>query len=744
MQSLTWYMYRLRRMSPQELFYRAVQMSRARASQLAGPNAAAVPAWRAAPAANFIDSDSGVAAPAYIDRAERIIAGRYTLFDLDECELGCPPLWNRDPLTGIVAPLQHAATLDYRDERVVGNIKYLWEPNRHLHVPALAQAYALTGELRYASALRVHIESWLEQCPPDRGANWTSSLELAIRLINWSLAWQLLGGRETTMLGEESGRQLRSRWLESVYLQTRAITRKLSRFSSANNHLIGETAGVWIASLTWDYWPQMRRWGEHCKAILQEEMLKQNGEDGANCEQAFSYQQFVLDFGVLAGLAARAADRDFTAAYWQRLEMMIDFLACMMDVGGHVPMIGDADDGYVVALAARDTGLGPENAQGSQLPARASGPEPRAQSHAPRAPAFDNYRSLIATGAVLFGRSDLARKAARYDDKTRWLFGKAGAQQFDVLLATAPLRYTGTRAFTRAGYYLLGDRYETPDEVRMLIDAGPLGYLSIAAHGHADALSFVLSIGGEEVLIDPGTYAYHTSPEWRRYFRGTRAHNTVLVDDRDQSDQSGNFMWSRHANVRCLEFTDELPVQRFVGEHDGYRVLKDPLTHRREIQYEADSRTFTITDTLECAGTHTVRTHWHCAESLQPILTDQEICLDTGRHRIRIRAETAPQRVVSFRAGAADEGGWVSRGFGRKEPSTTIGWEAQIAGTAVFKTYICIEPAVSAALTAKAAGAASRYGAAGAHYPHESRQSESETAPPRNACSERESGTVPD
>jgi hypothetical protein len=387
--------------------------------------------------------------------------------------------------------------------------------------------------------------------------------------------------------------------------------------------------------------------------------LKQNAPDGANREQAFSYQQFVLDFGLLAGLAARSAHRDFSPAYWQRLEAMIDFLAAVMDAGGHVPMVGDADDGYAVRLAP---GAG-----------------------------FDNYRSLIATGAVLFERPDLARKAAYFDDKSRWLVGRDGDRKFSAYLASAPLRYTGLRAFPHAGYYLLGDRFETPDEVKLLVDAGPLGYLSIAAHGHADALSIALSVGGEEVLVDPGTYAYHTAPEWRRYFRSTRAHNTVQIDGRDQSDQSGNFMWSRHANARCVEFLDELPVQRFVGEHDGYGVLADPVLHRREIEYDAHARRFTIVDILECKGPHTVRLHWHCAEESQPVLTDAELCLHTQRYRVRIMADRPPQRVLSFHAGTSEEGGWISRSFGRKAPTTTVAWETAIDGATVLRTYICIE-----------------------------------------------------
>ena len=91
------------------------------------------------------------------------------------------------------------------------------------------------------------------------------------------------------------------------------IAGNLSRFSSANNHLIGEAAGVYVAASTWPLWPQMREWGERCRAILEEECHRQNAPDGGNREQAFGYQTFVLDFLLIAGLAARAPRRRFLA-----------------------------------------------------------------------------------------------------------------------------------------------------------------------------------------------------------------------------------------------------------------------------------------------------------------------------------------------------------------------------------------------------------------------------------------------
>lgn len=662
MQSLSWYLNRLGRMSAAELRYRAAQAARASVERLSPPDPAKVPEIEWVPqSAPFIQRSPSIDLAPYVARAERILAGRYALFHLDDCALGHPPQWNRDPLTGTVAPLAPAAALDYRDERLVGNIKYLWEPNRHLHLPALAQAYALTGSALYAEAVRTHIESWLDQCPPGRGANWCSSLELAIRLINWSIAWQLLGGYAAPIFAGPAGREFRDRWMRSVFLHVRAIARKLSRFSSANNHLIGETAGAYIASVTWNCWAQVRAWGLQCKEILAEEAIVQNAEDGGNREQAFSYQQFVLDFLLLAGLAARAAREDFPPDYWQRIERMMEFVSSMMDVAGHVPMIGDADDGYVVELDPHSS-----------------------------ASLNDHYRSLLATGAALFKRADFARKLGRIDDKTRWLIAAEDLADF-ARYANSGGPALARREFPQSGYYVLGSHFDTPDEVRMVVDAGPLGYLSIAAHGHADALSIVLNVGGEEVLIDPGTYCYHTEPEWRRYFRSTRAHNTVMIDGLDQSVQAGNFMWSKHAVARCLHFGDHGTTQRFLGEHDGYCALPEQVAHQREILYDTEARQFTITDILVGEGTHEARHHWHFAEHLQPVVSQCEIRVDTARHRIRIVPQTAPAVVQTFIGGSPEEGGWVSRRFGAKQPATTVEWCWAVKGRTIFATHIYIE-----------------------------------------------------
>src|SRR5688572_11736416 len=264
---------------------------------------------------------------------------------------------------------------------------------------------------------------------------------------------------------------------------------------------------------------------------------------------------------------------------------MIDFLASLTDVAGRMPMVGDADDGMVVKLAHE--------------------------------PGFSPHGSLIATGAVLFNRADLAAKAGALDGKTATLLGVEAVRRLAHLKVRGRHRFRPRQQFAESGYYLLGTAFDTPDEIRVLADAGPLGYLSIAAHGHADALSFLLSIGDREILVDPGTYSYHTDPAWRRYFRSTLAHNTVGIDGEDQSVQAGNFMWTRHAQARCIEFETGDDRQRFLGEHYGYQRLEDPVVHRREIVFDAQRKLIEVTDMIRCEREHRARRAWHFAEDCQ-------------------------------------------------------------------------------------------------------------------------------
>lgn len=656
--SLTWKLRRLSAMSGREIGYRVRQQMQAGWEQLGfhGPTPP-LPHVKAEGRAWVSVRPSQFDIATYRRAADEILAGRFAVFALPSVQLGFPPDWNRDPKSGTRAPLLFGKSINYRDEARVGDIKYLWEPSRHAQLVALAQAWHLSRDIRYARGCKTLLDSWFGQCPYPLGVHWTSSLEHSIRLLNWSFAWRLLGADESPLFQGAEGAEFRQRWLTNVYRHCHFIAGHFSRYSSANNHLLGELTGLFVASVTWPLWKRSARWRQSAQRELEREALRQNAADGVNKEQANWYHHEVADMMLIAGLVARANGHDFGAGYWNRLRAMLEYVASIMDVGGNVPNFGDADDAIIARL------------------------DPR--------PGIDVYRSLLATGAVVFDCAAFKAKAGAFDDKSRWLLGDAAAGSFDKLDATSaglPMR----RDFPDAGYYVLGDRFETDREVRIVADAGPLGYLSIAAHGHADALSFTLSAAGKELLIDPGTYAYHTQKRWRDYFRGTSAHNTVRVDRQDQSVGGGNFLWIKHAAARATAVERTEQTERWVAEHDGYTRLEDPVTHRRELQFHKDSSRLIVTDELVCNERHGVELFWHFAERCTVKCEGDVVTVVRGNVMLTMRTPQGLRCQVLQGWEAADPAGWISRSFDVRIPSPTVIMTGEISGTTRYVTELQI------------------------------------------------------
>ena len=657
MQKFVWYWNRLIRMSPAEVVYRLQKSGINKIQRRGFFTATNVPKAKYLNATHEDDySRSQINVEQYTEAADRILDGHLKIFALDDTKLGEMPNWNRDPFTGKEAPLEFGKSLDYRDQEQVGNIKYLWEPNRHLHLVTLAQAYKLSGSVKYLNGLRDQLQSWIDQCPYLRGPNWSSSLELGIRLINWSFVWRLIGGINSDVFKSEQGAEFRNRWLNSIYQHMHFIAGHFSHYSSANNHLIGEAAGLFVASCVWPYWQDTAKWQKRAHAMLEREALIQNAPDGVNREQTTAYQQFVLDFMLIASLLGRDAKMEFSNEYWRRIEAMLTYLVSVMDVSGNVPMIGDADDGYVVSLSQQQD--------------------------------FCPYASLLATGAVLFKRQDFKFKAKIFDDKSRWLLGDAAAIEFENIDISNYDTQSVRRAFPESGYYILGKDFDSDKEVRMIVDAGPLGFLSIAAHGHADALAILLSVGGREILIDSGTYAYHTELGWRNYFRGTSAHNTAVVDEQDQSEIGGNFMWLRHAEAACVRWEVNDTMEEFEGWHNGYECLIDPVTHHRAIRFNKSENRIVIDDVFECKEAHTVHRNWHFSEDCKVTLANQQVIANNADSQIILTAKQSNVKMTKYTGATQPIRGWVSRQFDVKVPTSTVVWETSIEGHTCLQTNI--------------------------------------------------------
>ena len=128
---------------------------------------------------------------------------------------------------------------------------------------------------------------------------------------------------------------------------------------------------------------------------------------------------------------------------------------------------------------------------------------------------------------------------------------------------------------------------------------------------------------GVEMLVDPGTYCYHGEPEWRSYFRSTRAHNTVEVDGENQAEEAGPFLWAEHADA-VVDGADLSPGRRQVwsAHHTAYARLDAALCHDREVVLDGTVPRLTVTDTLTGSREHRQRMSWHLGPEVTVELAD--------------------------------------------------------------------------------------------------------------------------
>jgi Heparinase II/III-like protein/Heparinase II/III N-terminus len=248
-----------------------------------------------------------------------------------------------------------------------------------------------------------------------------------------------------------------------------------------------------------------------------------------------------------------------------------------------------------------------------------------------------------------------------------------------------PSHEPGLTTFEDAGYSVLNSAGMSP--ACLILDHGPLGMPPCYAHGHADALSIQFRTGRQDVLVDTSTYTYSGYPEWRRYFRGTSAHNTVVVDGLDQAVQETGFQWSSPFQSR-LVFSEKRANGEtvLVAMHDGY-LQRAGVIHWRGLCYRHPGL-WVIVDRLTGSGIHDLALNWHLG--LTPIPDGNGYLLEGAESRIRLTIEGG--EVAVHRGQVAPILGWRSRSYGVKEPIDTLHTTYRGALQHEFVTYLVIGP----------------------------------------------------
>lgn len=266
--------------------------------------------------------------------------------------------------------------------------------------------------------------------------------------------------------------------------------------------------------------------------------------------------------------------------------------------------------------------------------------------------------SVLAALAALRQKPEIAPIAVR-PQMRQALFGALTG-------AAAP---SGVRHFPKGGYTVARE-HTAAGEALLVFDDGPLGYLSIAAHVHADALSVWLHVDGRPVLIDAGTLLYHASDGWWDHFRGTAAQNTLSIDGRDSSQVAGPFNWSAKAQARVVGQNDG-EGWWVEAEHDGY-VADYGYRHRRRVERRAAGIFHVIDSLVGVGGVERVEVGFLIAPELEvATAAGGWVVQDRGRRLLYLRHE-GPLKGWLERGLETPKRGWYSPSFGLRQPAPRI------------------------------------------------------------------------
>ncbi|HEX8736944.1 MAG TPA: alginate lyase family protein [Pyrinomonadaceae bacterium] len=587
---------------------------------------------------------------AIIDKAERMIEGKFDLLGFENLDFDSPVNWHFEPLVRKHLPLKHWKQFDELDASETGDKKIVWELNRHQHFFTLGVAYWLTKDENYAEAFVRHLGGWMEQNPPGSGINWFSSLEVAFRAMSWLWAFHFF--KDARGFSPPLFRKA----LKFLYAHGRHIEKYLSTYYSPNTHLTGEALGLYYLGTQLPFLQPARAWRETGAEILFAELNRQILADGVYFEQSTWYARYTADFYthflILKALNDDEADKETEEKLTGKLQLLLNYLMQVTRPDGTTPLVGDDDGGRSLPFGYNQN-------------------------------APNDFRAVLSTGAVIFDRGDYKFVARDAAEETLWLLGHEAVESFEDLSEVRPLN--DSKSFPAGGYFVMRDGWDATDNY-FLIDCGNVGAIS-GGHGHADTLAFDLAVGGRTLLVDAGTYTYHESEELRNYFRSTGAHNALTIDNESSSQTGGKFGWRTMAKPQVNAWISENRFDFFEGEHDGYRHLPDaPATHTRGVLFLKNDY-WIMRDFVETRGAHDYQMNFHFNAETAPKLIGAE----TGSFYVDEQTDVNSGLrlcIVGDNGSWQMSENWISDCYGRRAEAPFVQFQTKGAAAQEFFTFL--------------------------------------------------------
>jgi hypothetical protein len=529
-----------------------------------------------------------------------------------------------------------------------------WELSRCQHFVTLGQAYRFTGDEKFVSEFKEQFESWLELNPWPRGVNWAGPMDIAIRAVNWLWAYALM--HRSPGLSQSFHLRFYTALVQHGYHIRRNLERSIFL---RTNHYLANLSGLLYLGILLPQSSGARQWANFAISELNKEILSQFYPDGSSFEASTSYHRLSTEMMLSCRVLALHNGFDFSPEAVERLEKAVEFILHMTRQDCTVPLIGDHDNGRLHRLKVWS--------------------EPLRE--------WNDFRYLLAIGAVMFQRSDFAQAAGDQWEEAVWLYGKAAFTYKEDIPEKSTSDSFESETLQRANYPVGGYYIFWKRDLHLTLRAGPNGQNGNGGHAHNDKLSLVLQQAKRNILIDPGCYIYTRDYEARNYFRSTAAHTTVRIDQQEQNPIPTNELFSLPDQAPVVlhsRYTDS-KFSFIDASHTGYARLSSPVVHRRKINISEEEDWCIISDQISGSGEHIIELFFHVGSNRVNI-DDPKLTLlsDQADEKFNFGIYVIPQHPFTRELVST----WQSPGYGLRFPAHGIIYRLVLYLPAEIKTIL--------------------------------------------------------
>lgn len=388
------------------------------------------------------------------------------------------------------------------------DIKVPWELSRCHHLLWLGEAFLISKDEKYAKEVVEEIEDWWKENPFLYSVNWTCTMDVAIRAVNWMYAVCMV--LDSSAVSDVFVDAL----YKSLYQHGWYIFNNLERsIPYSNNHLFSDLAGLLFLAFLFKDTKRGGKWLEYSRVALYDEIRCQILPSGAQYERSVSYHRLMTEMVASSVQLLKRQNVSVPSDIDYRMASMFSFIDAYTKPNGLAPLIEDNDDGRFLPFVKRDF-------------------------------RYHNYLLDESSAECLF------------------LTAGAPPLKYDTVKKS--------QMFGDVGHCVLKDKdiylFVTNGEQ----SSYPVAKKTLGTHTHNDKLSFELVLGGEDIIIDPGAYVYTPIPDKSNEFRSTIKHNTILVDNEEQNIIAPNNVFGVTKNSHSTLF-NMLSEDSVEGEYKTFQ-----------------------------------------------------------------------------------------------------------------------------------------------------------------------------